>query len=87
MDAFAGREGMTLGFVRLSRGRFKTAWTHLWKPFLEIVRRSDASIFVMENVPQILGSPELKQIVKESEEMNFKIAPGKLCSVDYGVLE
>ncbi|MFH1112759.1 MAG: DNA cytosine methyltransferase [Pseudomonadota bacterium] len=148
IDAFAGCGGMTLGFVRLSRGKFKPVWAndvnlyaaetyntnfgnhctigdivdiladsgtkipgadvviggppcqgfsllnkgraedprkHLWKPFLEIVRRSDASVFVMENVPQILGSPEFKAILEESEGMGFKVASGKLCAADYGV--
>lgn len=148
IDAFAGCGGMTLGFVRLARGRFEPVWAndvnqyaaetynanfgnhctigdivdilanvhikipeadvviggppcqgfsllnkgraydprkHLWKPFLEIVRRSNASVFVMENVPQLLGAPEFKAILKESEELGFKLASGKLCAADYGV--
>jgi len=148
IDAFAGCGGMTLGFVRLSRGSFKPIWANdinrfaaqtyntnfgnhcligdvvdiladsetempeadvviggppcqgfsllnkgrahdprkrLWKPFLEIVRRSNASIFVMENVPQILNSPEFNAILKESEKMGFKVASGKMCAADYGV--
>lgn len=148
IDAFAGCGGMTLGFVRLSKGRFVPVWAndvnryaaetynanfghhctigdvvdilsdpktkipdadvviggppcqgfsllnkaraydprkHLWKPFLEIVRRSNASFFVMENVPQILGTPEFKAIVDEAQEMSFNITSGKLCAADYGV--
>lgn len=148
IDVFAGCGGMTLGFLRFSRGKFKAVWAndvnqyaaetyntnfgnhctigdivdiladsatkipetdvviggppcqgfsllnkgraddprkHLWKPFLEIVRRSNASVFVMENVPQILGSPEFSAILEESDEMGFRVASGKLCAADYGV--
>jgi len=73
------------GFSLLNKGRTNDPRKHRWKPFLEIVRRSNASIFVMENVPQLLGSPEFKAILEESEEMGFKVASGKLCAADYGV--
>ncbi len=148
IDAFSGCGGMTLGFVRLSKGVFKSVWAndinryaadsysanfgnhcrvgdivdlledpatkipraeiviggppcqgfsllnkdragdprkHLWRPFLELVRRSGASCFLMENVPQLLGSPEFQAIRAESENMGFKIASAKLCAADYGV--
>lgn len=148
IDAFAGCGGMTLGFVRLSRGAFVPVWANdvndyaaetynanfgnhcvtgdivdllssadtqlppaeiviggppcqgfsllnkgregdprkqLWRPFLEIVRRSGASCYIMENVPQLLGSPEHEAIVDESEKLGFKVASAKLCSADYGV--
>ena len=73
------------GFSLLNKGRADDPRKHLWKPFLEIVKRSNASVFVMENVPQILGSPEFKAILEESQEMGFKVASSKLCAADYGV--
>ena len=148
IDAFSGCGGMTLGFVRLSKGSFKPVWAndmdqyaadsynanfgnhchvgdivdlledsatkipqaeiviggppcqgfsllnkdraedprkHLWRPFLEIVRRCGASCFLMENVPQLLGSPEFKAILAEAESMGFRVASAKLCAADYGV--
>ncbi|MDQ7782829.1 MAG: DNA cytosine methyltransferase [Desulfomonilaceae bacterium] len=148
IDAFSGCGGMTLGFVRLSKGSFKSMWANdvntyaadsynanfgnhcqvgdivemlaspttrippaeiviggppcqgfsllnrerkgdprkrLWRPFLEIVRRAGAICFLMENVPQILGSPEYEAIVTESKAMGFRVASAKLCAADYGV--
>jgi DNA (cytosine-5)-methyltransferase 1 len=73
------------GFSLLNKDRAEDPRKHLWKPFLEIVRRSDSQAFVMENVPQLLGSPEHQAILRESEEMGFKIAWSKLCAADYGV--
>jgi DNA (cytosine-5)-methyltransferase 1 len=73
------------GFSLLNKERSADPRKHLWKPFLEIVERSNATVFVMENVPQILGSPEFEAILRVSEEMGFKVASGKLCAADYGV--
>lgn len=73
------------GFSLLNKDRANDPRKHLWKPFLEIVRRSGARAFVMENVPQILGSPEYGAIVNEAEEMGFKTVGFKLCAADYGV--
>lgn len=148
IDAFAGCGGMTLGFVRLSKGLYQPVWANdvneyaaatynenfgnhcvvgdivdllrspeteippaevviggppcqgfsllnkerkedprkqLWRPFLQIVRRAGASCYLMENVPQLLGSPEHEAIVTESEAIGFKVASAKLCAADYGV--
>jgi DNA (cytosine-5)-methyltransferase 1 len=73
------------GFSLLNKDRADDPRKHLWKPFLEIVRRSGARAFVMENVPQLLGSPEHKAILKESGEMGFKTVWSKLCAADFGV--
>jgi len=148
IDAFAGCGGMSLGFERLSKGRFLPVWAndmdrsatesynanfghscvvgdvtdilsgangelpyadlviggppcqgfsllnkgrgvdprkHLWRPFLEIVRRVRAVAFVMENVPQLLGSPEHSEILAETERMGFRVTSARLCAADYGV--
>jgi DNA (cytosine-5)-methyltransferase 1 len=58
---------------------------HLWRPYLDVVMRSCASVFVMENVPQLLDTPEFEQIVEVAERMNFKLAWAKLRAADYGV--
>ncbi len=47
------------GFSLLNRSRKGDPRRNLWKPFLEIVRRSFAKMFVMENVIQLLSSYEL----------------------------
>ena len=73
------------GFSLLNKKRTGDPRKQLWRPFMEVVQRSGASVFVMENVPQLLGSPEHEEIVKVAESLGFKLAWGKLCAADYGV--
>ncbi len=73
------------GFSLLNKNRNGDPRKHLWKPFLEFVRRSGAEAFVMENVPQILGSPEHSRITREAMDLGFRVVSGKLCAADYGV--
>jgi DNA (cytosine-5)-methyltransferase 1 len=73
------------GFSLLNRNRDGDPRKHMWKPFLEVVRRSGARAFVMENVPQLLGSPEYGAIVERAGVLGFNTASAKLCCADYGV--
>lgn len=73
------------GFSLLNKKRDGDPRKQLWRPFLEIVERSGASVFVMENVIQLLASDEHKEITEEAERMGFQITSGKLCAADYGV--
>jgi DNA (cytosine-5)-methyltransferase 1 len=75
------------GFSLLNKNREGDPRKQLWLPFLEVVQRSGASVFVMENVPQLLGSPEFHQIVDKAKECGFQIASAKLCAADYGVAQ
>jgi len=74
------------GFSLLNKNREMDPRKALWIPYMEVVKRSKAKVFVMENVPQLLGSDEFKQIVEYAEGLGFKLTPGhKLCAADYGV--
>lgn len=73
------------GFSLLNKKRESDARKQLWKPYMEIVERSEASVFVMENVPQLLGSEEHGEILEMAHAMGFKTAWAKLCAADYGV--
>jgi len=73
------------GFSLLNKQREGDPRRQLWRPFLEVVKRSGASVFVMENVPWLLGSEEHEEIKREAEAMNFKIVSHKLLAADYGV--
>lgn len=73
------------GFSLLNKNRVGDPRKELWRPFLEIVRRSGARVFVMENVQQLLGSPEHSKISEAAEKLGFKLISGKLCAADYGV--
>ena len=73
------------GFSLLNKNRDGDPRKHLWRPYFEIVERSGAKIFVMENVPQLLGSFEHGEIVGTAEAMGFNVRSAILCAADYGV--
>lgn len=73
------------GFSLLNKNRNGDLRKQLWRPYFEVVKRSGAKIFVMENVPQLLGSFEHGEIVGTAEAMDFKVAGSILCAADYGV--
>jgi DNA (cytosine-5)-methyltransferase 1 len=73
------------GFSLLNKNRNGDPRKQLWRPFFEVVKRSGAEVFVMENVPQLLGSFEHGEIVGTAEAMGFNVAGSILCAADYGV--
>lgn len=73
------------GFSLLNKNRDGDSRKQLWWPFLDVVDICEADIFVMENVPQLLGSLEYKSIINVAEGMGFKVVGTKLCAADYGV--
>src|ERR671927_516209 len=50
------------GFSLLNKGKTNDQRKQLWRPYLDVVERSGAQIFVMENVPQLLKSAEFNDI-------------------------
>ena len=75
------------GFSLLNKGRACDPRKQLWRPFMDVVSRSGASVFVMENVPQLLGTPEYDQILAFAQSMGFIVRHAKLCAADYGVAQ
>lgn len=75
------------GFSLLNRNREGDPRRQLWRPFLEIVKRSGADVFVIENVPGLLGSPEEQAIIDEAHRLGFRVTSEKLCAADYGVAQ
>jgi DNA (cytosine-5)-methyltransferase 1 len=73
------------GFSLLNKNREGDPRKQLWRPYFELVKRSAARVFVMENVPQLLGSFEHGEIVGMAESMGFKVRSAILCAADYGV--
>jgi DNA (cytosine-5)-methyltransferase 1 len=73
------------GFSLLNKNKTADPRKQLWRPFIEVVLRSGAEVFVMENVPQLKDSPEHEEIVREAEEHGFQIASDILSAADYGV--
>ncbi len=73
------------GFSLLNKLRDGDHRKQLWRPFMEVVERSGASVFVMENVPQLIGSAEHQAILEVAGELGFRTASARLCAADYGV--
>jgi DNA (cytosine-5)-methyltransferase 1 len=73
------------GFSLLNKNRDADPRKQLWQPFMEVVQRSNAETFVMENVPQLLGTTEHQQITKTAEKLGFRVVSAVLCAADYGV--
>ena len=73
------------GFSLLNKQRADDPRKKLWIPFMEVVDRSEARVFAMENVPQILGSLEQHEIEQWAEERGFTVWSGLLIAANYGV--
>jgi DNA (cytosine-5)-methyltransferase 1 len=73
------------GFSLLNKNRLNDPRKELWRPFLDVVECSEASIFVMENVPQLLGTFEHGEIVEAARSLGFQVWQDKLVAADYGV--
>lgn len=73
------------GFSLLNKKRGDDVRKQLWRPFFEVVERSGAEVFVMENVPQLLDSPEYQDIRETARSLGFMLADAKLTATDYGV--
>lgn len=72
------------GFSLLNKKRKNDERRALWEPFMDVVEISEASSFVIENVPGLLKSSEFSQITKKANELGFSIGAGLLNSADYG---
>jgi DNA (cytosine-5)-methyltransferase 1 len=73
------------GFSLLNKNRQGDSRNQLWRPFLDVVKNSNSKVFVIENVPQLLGTEEHKQIIETAEALGFNVLSDKLCAADYGV--
>lgn len=72
------------GFSLLNKRRTGDSRRALWLPYLDIVERSGASMFVIENVAELLKSPECQQIKDRAHEMGFSVVGDILLAANYG---
>lgn len=72
------------GFSLLNKKRIGDARRELWEPYMDVVEASRASVFIMENVPELLKSEEFLRIQKRAWKLGFSIKNGVLNSADYG---
>jgi DNA (cytosine-5)-methyltransferase 1 len=72
------------GFSLLNKKRSGDARRALWEPYLEIVVKSGARVFVMENVAELFRSPELAEIRSRAAAHGFRTEAAVLNTADYG---
>lgn len=72
------------GFSPLNKNRDGDARRELWRPFIDVVRISNASCFVMENVPELLKSTQFDEIIEICKGLGFSTSYGILLAADYG---
>jgi DNA (cytosine-5)-methyltransferase 1 len=72
------------GFSLLNKRRDGDARRALWEPYIDVVVRSGARIFVMENVAELFRSPELIEIRARAEKEGFRTDAAVLNTADYG---
>lgn len=73
------------GFSLLNKNREADPRKQLWRPYLDVVDRSEARIFLIENVRQLITSSEYDEIVDVAQELGFSIWSDVLLAADYGV--
>ena len=72
------------GFSLLNKRRDGDSRRALWLPFLDVVERSNASAFVIENVAELRSSPEYLAIEKHAKKLGFIVVSDILVAADYG---
>ncbi|PNU21721.1 DNA (cytosine-5-)-methyltransferase [Geothermobacter hydrogeniphilus] len=76
------------GFSLLNKKRLGDPRRSLWFQFMRVVELSSARIVVMENVRQLLTSPECFEIYKTLKNLGFRyVSKRVLNAADYGVPE
>lgn len=73
------------GFSLLNKKKARDPRKQLWEAYMEVVRRVCPSVFVMENVPELLTAIEFKEIGREAEGLGYRIVSSLLNAADYGV--
>jgi DNA (cytosine-5)-methyltransferase 1 len=72
------------GFSLLNKSRNGDARRALWQPYMDVVEKSGASAFVIENVQGLFNSPEHKAVVRRAEKIDFLTTAALLNAADYG---
>ncbi len=72
------------GFSLLNKRRDGDSRRALWQPYMDIVERSGARVFVIENVAELRKSPEFDLIRERAESMGFNVVVDVLLAADYG---
>lgn len=72
------------GFSLLNKKRTGDGRRALWEPYLEVVSKSRACIFVMENVAELFKADEMTEICQRADDIGFETRATVLNAADYG---
>jgi len=72
------------GFSLLNKNRVGDARRELWQPYMDVVERSNARVFIIENVPGLLNTEEHAAILKRASALGFETVSTKVVAADYG---
>jgi DNA (cytosine-5)-methyltransferase 1 len=73
------------GFSALNRDKVGFERRALWRQYLRVLDASGAEIFIMENVSDLLRSPEYTAFEEEVRRRHFRVSRAVLDAADYGV--
>jgi DNA (cytosine-5)-methyltransferase 1 len=73
------------GFSNLGRRDPNDPRNRLWRHYFRAVEQSQPSVLVMENVPEILKSPEIDEFRTHVEALGYRTEARVLNAADYGV--
>jgi DNA (cytosine-5)-methyltransferase 1 len=73
------------GFSQLGTRDPNDTRNRLWKEYLRVLDRSGATVFLMENVPQLLRSGHFARFRRQAERRGFTVMARVLCAAEYGV--
>ncbi len=74
------------GFSLLNRQRSNDSRRSLWRHFINVAENVKAEVIVMENVQQLLSSPEFMDMKKVLRNSGYRyLMAGNLCAADFGV--
>lgn len=75
------------GFSLLNKKRIGDERRALWRPYLDIVKKSRAKVFVIENVRELISSREYEEICLVANQMGFNTIGNVLTAADYGTAQ
>jgi DNA (cytosine-5)-methyltransferase 1 len=73
------------GFSNLGLNRPSDPRRILWRYFMDVVESSKCKMFLIENVPNLLTSPEGQAIMKAARDMGFHVSAKLLLASRFGV--
>lgn len=73
------------GFSNLTGNKANDPRRAMWRFYMNVVASSNCKVFVVENVQNLLKSPEGNAILTEADKQGFYLASGILLASRYGV--